>query len=300
MDIWPRTRIRNASLTAAGIGLATGAVGFMAAGPVGAAVAAVVGGAIAWFVGVRRYLARRKLVGQPLPEAWKRALERCVDVYPKLEGEARQRFEQDVRIFIAEQRIYGPRGAEVKDEIKVLIAASAAIMSHGMPGWEWPNLRDIVVYSTSFDEDYEVAGDNPIAGMVHAQGPIVFSARDLKHGFCKPHDGLNVGLHELAHVMDFATGAANGVPAGMEWVGTAPWIQVVAERLKKIRAGRNQTLRDYGGKNEAELFAVAVEAFFERPRRLRKRDPELYGMLAEFFGQDPAVRQEGSQPSPRP
>ncbi len=290
MDLWPRTRIRNASLTAAGVGLAVGAVGFMAAGPVGAVVGAVAGGALAWYVGVKRYLARRRLVGQPFPEAWRRALIRCVDLYPKLSDEARQRFEQDVRIFIAEQRIYGPQGAEVKDEVKVLIAASAAIMSHGLPGWEWPNLRDIVVYPTTFDADYEVGEGHTIAGMVHAQGPIVFSARDLKHGFCKPHDGLNVGLHELAHVMDFATGRADGVPSGMEWVGTAPWIEVVAERLEKIRTRQGRrVLRDYGGKNEAELFAVAVEAFFEQPKGLRRKDPELYEMLSEFFGQDPAA-----------
>ncbi|MBE7479358.1 MAG: zinc-dependent peptidase [Polyangiaceae bacterium] len=37
------------------------------------------------------------------------------------------------------------------------------------------------------------------------------------------------------------------------------------------QAALPQVLRDYAGTNEAELFAVAVEAFFERPEELRAR-----------------------------
>ena len=40
--------------------------------------------------------------------------------------------------------------------------------------------------------------------------------------------------------------------------------------------------------NPAEFFAVATEAFFERPRALREKQPELYAQLAEFYRQDPA------------
>ncbi len=241
-------------------------------------------------VALGKYRRRRAMMRKPFPEGWASLLERRVPFYKGLDVEGRDRFETDVRIFVAEQTIYGPRGAEVEDEIKVLVASSAAILCHGMPDWEWPSLRDIVIYKTSFNEDYEVGGGEPILGMVHHQGPIVFSARDLKHGFHKPSDGLNVGLHELAHVMDLADGAADGVPAGLEFVATAPWVQVMADRLEKVRNRRNSTvLRDYAGTNEVETFAVAVEVFFERPRRLKKRDPELYEMLAGYFGQDPAA-----------
>ena len=278
-------------MVAAAVACAGGVVAFLATASVLAtALAGAAMGGVAWWVQVRRYLRRRSLVGQPFPEPWRAVLERRVPFYVRLEGDARQRFEQDVRIFVTEQRIYGPRGAEVDDAVKVLVAASAAILTHGIPTWEWPGLRDIVVYRTAFDDDYAVAGNNDILGMVHAQGPIIFSGKDLRHGFARPRDGLNVGLHELAHVMDFASGNANGVPAGIDFVGSAPWIQVVAERLQQIREGSDsQVLRDYAGENEAELFAVAVEVFFERPRALKKRDPKLYEMLKGFFGQDPAA-----------
>jgi len=39
----------------------------------------------------------------------------------------------------------------------------------------------------------------------------------------------------------------------------------------------------------AEFLAVGAEAFFENPQDVRRRHPELYGLLAEYFQQDPAA-----------
>jgi len=43
----------------------------------------------------------------------------------------------------------------------------------------------------------------------------------------------------------------------------------------------------YGATNRAEFFAVATEAFFERPDDVRAEYPQLYQALREFYGQDP-------------
>ena len=73
----------------------------------------------------------------------------------------------------------------------------------------------------------------------------------------------------------------------------APWLSIIGDRLSKIRSREyKRTLRRYAATNEAEFFAVAVEAFFERPHRLNKRDPELYKMLAEYFRQDPLADED--------
>jgi Mlc titration factor MtfA (ptsG expression regulator) len=245
-----------------------------------------------WMAG--RFHRRRALVRTPFPEEWQRILARRVSFYRDIvdDPERRRRFEDDVRIFLAEQRIYGAgQGSnrlEIGDETRLLIAASAAILSHGMPGFEWPKMRDIVVHPRAFDENYQ--SENPsISGMVHHQGPILYSERDLKLGF-RRHDGHNVGLHELAHVMDLADGHADGVPVGAEWASAAPWLEIVTDRLGKLRNHRYpHILRDYAATNEAEFFAVAVETFFERPHKLHDKDPELYAMLSDYFGQDPAA-----------
>lgn len=295
MQVWPARKVR----THLGVGLSFAAVGMIGAiaqawAWPGAVIGAVIGAG--WYLlmaGI--YHRRRALVSPPFPDDWRQILERRVDFYRLLpvEGEARRRFEDDVRIFLAEQHVYGAGQATkqlvIDDETRLLIASSAAILGHGMPNFEWPRLRDIVVHPRAFDENYTNEDDAHISGMVHYQGPILYSERDLKLGF-RRHDGHNVGLHELAHVLDMADGHADGVPVGAAWASSAPWLEVVTDRLRKLRAHRYaKTLRDYAGTNEAEFFAVAVETFFERPHRLHDKDPELYAMLRDYFGQDPAA-----------
>jgi len=298
VQVWPRARIRvhlgvAATLALAGI---IAAIAQLWAWPV-ALVGAAAG--LAWYLlHCARFHRRRALVSEPFPPAWRKLLERRVSFYRALpEGsEARQRFEDDVRIFLAEQHIYaaGEDAAEVDDETRLLIAASAAMLGHGMPRFEWPRLRDIVVYPRAFDDEYQQHAASDISGMVHHQGPILYSRRDLRLGF-RRHDGHNVGVHELAHVLDLADGHADGVPIGASWASSAPWLEVISDRLAKLRGRRYpHVLRDYAKTNEAEFFAVAVENFFERPRKLRGADPELYEMLCDYFGQDPA-----SQPQVR-
>ena len=257
--------------------------------------------ALLWLViTLRRYVRRWRMVRTPMPASWRTILDRRVPFYRGLDDEGRRRFENDLRIFLTEQHIYGAHGVTVDDETRVLIGASAAMLGHGLPSFEWPNVRDIVVYPGTFDEEYATGkGTETISGMVHRQGPVLFSKRDLCHGFRRADDGHNVGLHELAHVMDMGTGYADGLPVGLSWVATAPWIEVMADRLARVRRRRyRHVLRDYAGVDEAELFAVAVEVFFEQPQRLRARDPELYRMLAAYFGQDPARGSDAASEPP--
>ncbi len=56
-----------------------------------------------------------------------------------------------------------------------------------------------------------------------------------------------------------------------------------------MESGELTTLHPYGAENRAEFFAVATEAFFEKPVTLRKSQPELYALLADFFKLDPAT-----------
>jgi Mlc titration factor MtfA (ptsG expression regulator) len=43
----------------------------------------------------------------------------------------------------------------------------------------------------------------------------------------------------------------------------------------------------YGASHPAEFFAVASEAFFEKPRQLHSKRPELYDELRKFYQVDP-------------
>jgi len=245
-------------------------------------------GVIYFLISSRRYFRRKKLLRDPMRKEWKKLLCDRVPYYAELKDEGKRQFENDVRIFIQEQNIYGPRGEPVTDEERILVAASAAILCHGMPEWEWPNMRDIVVYKKTFNEQYEEGDGESISGMVHSQGPIIFSENHLKLGYKRFDDGYNVGIHELAHVMDMASGAADGVPLGMNWMATAPWVEIMARQIKrKFRGRKKEVLSEYSKTNQAEFFAVAVENFFEKPKQLKEKEPELYEVLKAYFNQDP-------------
>lgn len=239
----------------------------------------------------RRVLRRRRLDREPFPDAWKAVLDEYVDFYDDLGEADARRFERDVRYFVAEHTIGGPRGIEVEEELKVLVGASAAVLSFGQPGYIWERVRDVIIYPEAFDDEYAVSSQGNILGQVGSQGSIIFSARALRQGFAASEDGLNVGLHEMAHVLDFDGGPADGVPSLMPWHASRGWLNLVHDEVSRIEKHRS-VLRQYGATNEAEFFAVATEAFFERPTQLRKKHPELYGMLRDTYNQNLAGPEE--------
>lgn len=244
---------------------------------------------VGWRAAALRPVRRReRLHAQEIPAAWREVLSERVAFYRRLAPEPRRRFEGDVAVFLAEHPIYGPRGAEVPDEVKVVIAAGAAMLTHGRPDWEWPHVRDIVVHPTQWNEEGVPGDHHAIAGQVHAQGPVLLSRKQIRFGFRKA-DGENVVLHELAHVLDLADGEADGSPDRFAWAAVPGWDALIRSRLKAVRRGAKGPLRAYGGTAPAELFAVAVEVFYEQPERLRAQDPQLYEALATLFNLDPAT-----------
>lgn len=287
MQVWPKRVLVVQTILALALGGASALAFAVMIGPHAAFGGPAVAAVYLWGA-TRRYRRRKRVVTPPFPDPWRRLLARRLPYYRGLDDAARARFEDDIRIFLAEQRIYGLHGVTVREDTRVLVGAAAAMLVSGMPDWEWPEVRDIVVYPSAFDEQYRTDAHPDILGMVHMQGPILLSQRDVRHGFHRSRDGENVALHELAHVIDMADGHADGVPAELSFVATAPWVRVVADRLERLRGkDYGDTLREYAGTNETELFAVAVEAFFETPVHLREHDPELYAMLRDYFGQDP-------------
>ncbi len=271
------------AIASALVGLAVGLFVLVRGGTWEAALAALALSLAIYLAWTRRDRRRRRLARVPFPEAWREVLEREVAFYRALSEPERRRFEREVRFFLDEQTIVGPRGAAVDDELRVLVAASAVVLVFARPGHRYPRLRDVVVYEGAFDEDYTVRADGNILGMVHAQGPILFSARSLRAGFRGEHDGRNVGYHEFAHVLDFESGRVDGVPSIMPWGVIREWTRVMHAETRKIEKHRS-LLRQYAAENEAEFFAVATEMYFERGPELKRKHPELYALLAQTYG----------------
>ncbi len=210
----------------------------------------------------------------------------------RLTDEERRRFDQHIRWFLAEQRITGV-GVEVDDRLRANAAAGACILSFGLPHWEWPVDREILLYPDAFnDGEWEAREDGELDGQFHPQGPILFSAPELEAAFLD-EDGYNVALHEYAHVLDFVgSGETDGAPSDLAGDAVRDWRRAVRQHLEKV--GRNRRLyrllENYAYSNEAEFFACITEVFFELPEVLDEVAPELYALLRRLFHQDPLAR----------
>jgi hypothetical protein len=253
----------------------------MAGGVLGLAAAAALRRAVG-----RRGERRRAALALEIPQTWLRLLEERYEHYERLPPALRARFDDDIKIFLVEKRITGV-GIEVTDELRLLVAASAVTLTLGWPEADWDVLTEVLVYPQDFDRDYTFDSDE-LAGETHPWGTVILSAPALRESFEYPDDGYHVGLHEFAHLLDVHQTEFDGIPTGLGEAKSREWASLVEKEMERIRRGRS-VLDEYGAENPVEFFAVAVEAFFEAPRAMRRRHPQLYSTLAEYFRQDPAA-----------
>jgi len=285
-----RARARWFELGLGGVLLAGGAVLGAALDGAGAAVAGGLAGlaaAVLLVTAFRRGDARRRAaLAAPFPAAWREALLHRYDHYHRLPDEWRARFEDDVRLFLAEKRITGVE-VEATDELRLLVAASAVTLSLGWPDYEWDQLSEVLLYPQAFDRDYGFENAD-LAGQAHAWGTVILSVPALLESFEDPDDGYHVGIHEFAHLLDADRTRFDGIPAGLAPRRSVEWVALVEKEMERLRRGKS-VLDAYGGEDPVEFLAVAVESFFEAPVALRQRHRELYAILSEYFAQDPAA-----------
>jgi hypothetical protein len=266
-----------------------GVSGWLAAGGsgavLGASAGAAVGLALAWRRGARARRRQARL-REAFPERWRRSLEEGCDPYLRLPRDFRRRFETDVAIFLDEKRITGVE-AEVTDELRLLVAASAVTLSLGWPEYEWSQLTEVLLYPQDFDRDYGF-GEEVLAGQTHPWGTVILSIPSLEESFAAADDAYHVGFHEFAHLLDLEQTRFAGIPRGLSEDRAAEWVEVVEREMNRLRKGRS-VLDPYGADEPVEFFAVAVEAFFEAPQEVRARHARLYELLAAYFAQDPAA-----------
>ena len=234
----------------------------------------------------RRFRRRRALLATPFPADWRKVLERWSDHYHRLSPKLRRVFEDDVRVFLDEKRITGVE-VKVTDELRLLVAASAVTLSLGWPEYDWDGLAEVLLYPQDFGRDYSFEA-RELSGQAHAWGTVILSVPSLRESFHDPDDAYHVGLHEFAHLLDLEATQFDGIPAGMTEAAAHEWVRVMEKEMVRLRRGKS-VIDDYGADEPAEFLAVAVEAFFESALALRDRHAEVYGLLRDYFGQDPAA-----------
>lgn len=235
-------------------------------------------------------------------------------LWAQLDPGERRDLEATALWLLATKRWEASHGFTLTQDMRVTIAAQASLVVLGLGRDPYRIVSAIVVHPSTVTLRGERAG--PVPGTV-TQGPlpILGQASDergpmliawdavLRDG-AHPERGMNVVHHEFAHKIDMLDGYADGVPPLGDRVTRRRWDEVCGATFASLRAGRDHpVLRSYGAVNLAEHFAVATEAFFNRPVDLVDHEPDLYGVLADVYLQDPAARArrwEASRPPAGP
>lgn len=236
----------------------------------------------------------------PFPSDWRRILEEHVHFYNSLDESEKQRFEYKVQEFLLNCRITGIQ-TEVEQSDKLLVASSAIIPIFGFDSWRYHNIREVLIYPATFNKNYDFEGsERNILGMVGNQsmeGIMILSKEALRLGFSNESDKQNTAIHEFVHLIDKSDGEIDGLPKLlMDRQYAIPWINLVNKEIERIYEGKSD-INPYGATNKAEFFSVISEYFFERPKLLEEKHPELYALLEKIFHQDLAERKPARKAS---
>lgn len=242
------------------------------------------------------------MIERPFPPAWVEILEQNFGHWKFLGEQERERLRGLIQVLVEEKSWHGCGGLEVTDEIRVSIAAQAALLLLGMEHDYYENVDSILVYPSGYllprapVQSGGVVRDDPVAvlGSAHQGGPIVLSWDSSRAGGRNALDGKNVVYHEFAHKLDMLDGVVDGTPELDDGKEFDAWVEVMThefeELARRARKGRKSLLDKYGATNVGEFFAVATEVFFEKPGQMQRQHGRLYGVLRDFYGQDPAAR----------
>ena len=238
----------------------------------------------------------RRLRMRPFPRAWARILQRHVPLAQRLPPPLRRRLLGLIQVFLADKPFIGCAGLQVDDEMRVAVAAQACLLLLGQPDDAcYPRLRQVLLYPEPFVVPRRqllpggVVSEQPqaLAGESWAQGQVILAWSEVRAGAADAHDGRNVVLHEFAHQIDQDGGSADGRPWQRDASARQRWAAVMDEGLARLREAPSATLDGYGSTDPAEFFAVATEAFFERPQELAQEAPALYDELQRLYRLDP-------------
>lgn len=259
--------------------------------------------------------ARVRLPTNPIPSAWPELVARQVPLVSRLPALDQERLFRLMQLFLKEVPLEGCAGLEITEEIRVTIAAEACLLLLRMPYPRYIRVRRVLVYPSAFVprtapslvSGHVVDPDVPLRGQAWQSGVVVLGWDSVNRDTLLAHDGENVVLHEFAHMLDGEDGSMDGIPVLDSSSAYRAWASLLstefAEHVGHTQRGEPTTLSPYGAKNRAEFFAVATEAFFERPVELRMNEPELYALLTDFFKIDPASLAgppEPAEPDPPP
>lgn len=175
--------------------------------------------------------------------------------------------------------------AQLTREQRILIAAPWIILNWKLDELEENIFKKVFIYPAKY---YNRNTGQFYHGEVNPKGVVVLSLERINYSLENPDDAIHLLFHEYAHAL---------VIARMEsdYFGKSSFYKQYERLVKKhfqhFESRYKHFLRSYGGTDEMEFFAVAIEAFFEQGELMKEMEPILYNDLCNLLKFDPLLIQ---------
>lgn len=202
--------------------------------------------------------------------------------YNKLSEKNQIYFEHRVNVFINNKEFIGKQELIVTEYMKVLIAATATMLTFGFKKHTLNLINKVIIYPESYysqiNETYHKGETNP------RLKAIVFSWEDFLHGYEIGNDNLNLGVHEFGHAIHLNATLNNDISSYIFNNG----FKNLTSYLQNNEAVRKELIaskyfRAYAYTNHFEFFAVLLENFVETPKDFKSRFPQLYKYMQQML-----------------
>jgi hypothetical protein len=205
------------------------------------------------------------------------------EYFSKLDKEHQIRFSEIIRKFNKRINYKGRDGVVVTEEMKIIIAAGFAKLSLGRDFGNLYVFHTILVFPHAYRvEERKVKH----LGKTSIEGYISLSWEDILKSESDLHDGVNLALHEFAHVLVVEM-MQSQAQFEVEYFMVRQIYFTGKKEIEAISNGKEPVFRKYAYSSPHEFFAIAVEVFFELPEKLIQNHWKTYRNLCVLFRQNP-------------
>lgn len=202
--------------------------------------------------------------------------------FKKLPPKEQAYFEHRVASFIKDKHFIGREGLLITDEMRVLIAATAVMLTFGFRDFYIGLIGKIFIYPDEFfsnmNQTYHKGEFNP------RLETLVFSWKHFLEGYDITNDNLNLGIHEFAHAIHLNSIKERDVSSTIFADSFRELTALLAdEKELRDKLIASEYFRDYAFTNQYEFIAVIIENFIETPHAFRSQFPKVYAKTKQML-----------------
>ncbi len=226
---------------------------------------------------VHFYLRKKRLTPEQL-----NILKSNFSFYNKLAEKERPYFEHRVASFIEDKTFIGKEGLTVTDEMKVLISATAVMLTFGFRDFFIGLIQRIIIFPDVFysniNEEHHQGEFNP------KLQTLVLSWNHFLRGYDIENDKLNLGIHEFTHAIHLNSVKERDISSNLFQDGYKELVNLLSEN-QNLRENlvNSRFFRDYAYTNQFEFIAVIIETFIETPLELKQYFPNIYAKVRQML-----------------